>query len=84
MLANGLCASFYTLKRQDAAYSGGLRETILERDGCRCRVCAAPGGRKREMIVHHRVSGKSVLALVGSLCPGCHAKVHQNGVCPYL
>jgi hypothetical protein len=78
ILANGLCASCYTLKRQDAEYFGGLRETVLERDGYRCRVCDAPGGRKREMIVHHRVAGKSILALMISLCPGCHAKVHRT------
>lgn len=78
ILANGLCASCYNLKRQDAEYFGGLREAVLERDGNRCRVCDAPGGRKREMIVHHRVPGKSVLALMISLCPGCHAKVHRT------
>ena len=38
----------------------------------------APGGRKREMIVHHRVPGKSVLALMISLCPGCHARIHRT------
>ena len=68
----------YTLKRQHAEYFGGLRETVLERDGYRCRACDAPGGRKREMIVHHRVLGKSVLALMIALCPGCHAKVHRT------
>ena len=78
ILANGLCASCYNLKRQDTEYFGGLREAVLERDGNRCRVCDAPGGRKREMIVHHRVPGKSVLALMISLCPGCHAKVHRT------
>ena len=78
ILANGLCASCYSLKRQDAEYFGGLREAVLERDGNRCRVCDAPGGRKREMIVHHRVPGKSVLALMISLCPGCHAKIHRT------
>ena len=30
------------------------------------------------MIVHHRVPGKSVLALMIALCPGCHAKVHRT------
>ncbi len=46
--------------------------------GYRCRVCDAPGGRKWEMIVHHRVPGKSVLALMISLCPGCHARIHRT------
>ena len=78
ILANGFCASCYSLKRQDAEYFGGLREAVLERDGYRCRICDAPGGRKGEMIVHHRVPGKSVLALVIALCPGCHAKVHRT------
>jgi hypothetical protein len=29
----GLCATFYTLKRQGEEYFGGLREAVLERDG---------------------------------------------------
>ena len=33
ILALGLCATCYTLKRQDAEYFGGLREQVLERDG---------------------------------------------------
>ncbi len=78
ILANGFCVSCYSLKRQDAEYFGGLRETVLERDGYRCRVCDAPGGRKWELIVHHRVPGKSVLALMISLCPGCHARIHRT------
>ncbi|MGI4758100.1 MAG: HNH endonuclease [Janthinobacterium lividum] len=44
----------------------------------RCRVCDAPGRGKREIIVHHRVPGKSVLNLMISLCPGCHAKIHRT------
>jgi len=32
ILALGLCATCYTLKRQDAEYFGGLREQVLERD----------------------------------------------------
>lgn len=78
ILAHGLCATCYTLKRQDEEYFGGLRETVLERDGYRCRVCDAPGRRKRSITVHHRVPGKSVLHLMISLCPGCHAKVERT------
>jgi hypothetical protein len=33
VLALGLCATCYTLKRQDEEYFGGLREAVLERDG---------------------------------------------------
>ena len=65
-------------KRQDDEYFGGLREAVLERDGHRCRVCNASGRDKRSIIVHHRVPGKSVLSLMISLCPGCHAKVHRT------
>jgi hypothetical protein len=78
ILANGLCATCYTLKRQDDEYFGGLREAVLERDGYRCRVCDASGRDKRSIIVHHRIPGKSVLGLMISLCPGCHAKVHRT------
>ena len=78
VLALGMCATCYTLKRQDDEYFGGLREAVLERDGYRCRVCDASGRDKRSIIVHHRVPGKSVLKLMLSLCPGCHAKVHRT------
>ena len=78
ILALGLCSTCYTLKRQDEEYFGGLRETVLERDGYRCRVCDASGRDKRSIIVHHRRPGKSVLNLMLSLCPGCHAKVHRT------
>ncbi len=78
ILANGLCATCYTLRRQDAEYFGGLREAVLERDGYRCRVCDASGRDKRSIVVHHRVPGKSVLNLMISLCPACHAKVGRT------
>lgn len=78
VLALGLCATCYTLKRQDDEYFGGLREAVLERDGYRCRVCDASGRDRRSIIVHHRVPGKSVLKLMISLCPACHAKVHRT------
>jgi hypothetical protein len=80
ILALGLCATCYTLKRQDEEYFGGLRETVLERDGYRCRGCGAAGREKRSIIVHHRVPGVSKLELMISLCPGCHAKVERTRV----
>jgi hypothetical protein len=80
ILALGLCATCYTLKRQDDEYFGGLREQVLERDGYCCRVCRASGRRKRSIVVHHRVPGKSLLHLMISLCPGCHAKVGRTRV----
>ena len=78
VLALGLCATCYSLRRQDEEHFGGLREAVLERDGYRCRVCDASGRDKRSIIVHHRVPGKSVLKLMVSLCPSCHAKVHRT------
>ena len=80
ILALGLCSTCYTLKRQDDEHFGGLREAVLERDGKRCRVCNASGRDKRSIIAHHRNPGKSVLNLMISLCPGCHAKVHRTRV----
>ncbi len=78
IIANGHCATCYTLKRQDEAYFGGLREAVLERDGYVCRVCGASGRDKRSITVHHRVPGRSLLHLMISLCPGCDAKVHRT------
>ena len=78
VLANGMCAVCYTLKRQDEAYFGGLREQVLERDGYACRVCGAGGHGKRSITVHHRKPGRSTLYLMLALCPGCHAKVHRT------
>ena len=75
ILALGLCATCYTLKRQDAEYFGGLREQVLERDGYACRVCGDP-----DPGVHHREPGKSILHLMIALCAGCHAKVHRTKV----
>ena len=64
VLALGLCATCYTLRRQDEEHFGGLRDAVLERDGYRCRVCDASGRDKRSIVVHHRVPGKSVLKLM--------------------
>ena len=78
ILAHGMCATCYTLRRQDEEHFGGLREMVLDRDDYRCRVCDAPGTGKRSLIVHHRVPGRSELKLMISLCPGCHARVHRT------
>jgi len=78
ILALGLCSTCYTLKRQDEEYFGGLRDQVLERDEYCCRICGAAGRDKRSITVHHRVPGKSILKLMISLCPGCHAKVHRT------
>ena len=78
IVANGHCATCYTLHRQDTAHFGGLRERVLERDGYLCRGCGASGRDKRSIAVHHRRPGRSRLELMISLCPACHAKIHRT------
>src|SRR6195952_1173845 len=78
ILAVGLCATCYTLKRQDEEYFGGLREAVLKRDRHRCRVCGKPGGRKRSLAVHDRVVGKSELDLMITLFLAHHAMVTRT------
>ncbi len=78
IIANGFCATCYTLRRQDERYFGGLRERVLERDGHTCRACGASGRDKRSIVVHHRRPGRSRLELMISLCPACHARVHRT------
>ena len=78
IVARGLCGICYTLRWQDGRYFGGLREAVLARDGYRCRVCSAPGRAKHSIVVHHRVPGRSTLALMLALCPACHARVHRT------
>ena len=80
VLALGLCATCYTLRRQDDDKFAGLREGVLQRDGHSCRVCHAPGNRKRSIVVHHRRPGLSVMRWMISLCPRCHARIHRTKV----
>jgi signal transduction histidine kinase len=47
ILALGLCATCYTLKRQDAEYFGGLQEQVLERDGYAMLINAKERERSR-------------------------------------
>src|SRR3981189_703791 len=70
ILALGLCATCYTLQRQDEEYFGGLREQVLERDGYCCRVCGASGRRKTFDCRSSPRTRRSVLHLMISLCPG--------------
>ena len=77
VLALGLCSTCYA-QTAGRRVLRGLREAVLERDGYRCRVCDASGRDKRSIIVHHRRPGRSVLNLMLSSCPGCHAKVHRT------
>ena len=82
IIAHGLCWTCYSLKRQDEAYFGGLREKVLERDGYRCRVCAELLEVDRLCVgqppsVHHRVPGVSKLHLMITLCAAHHAQVER-------
>ena len=76
----GLCATCYTLKRQDEEYFGGQREAVLTRDGNRCAVpgCTTLKRGKRSIAVHHRKPGNSDPKLMITLCLACHAKVTRT------
>jgi hypothetical protein len=76
ILALGLCASCYSMKRQDEEYYGGLREVVLNRDGRRCRAC--PNPERRKLCVHHRVPGVSKLDLMITLGRGFHAIMERT------
>lgn len=80
VLALGLCATCYTLKRQDEEYFGGHREGVLSRDGYRCAVpgCTTLKRGKRSVAVHHRMPGNSDPELMITLCLACHAKVTRT------
>ena len=82
VLALGLCATCYTLKRQDEEYFGGKREEVLVRDGHRCAVpgCTTLKRGKRSIAVHHRMPGNSDPKLMITLCLACHAKVTRTRV----
>ena len=53
ILALGLCATCYTLKRQDDEYFGGLREQVLERDGYAC-IADAKGNVWAAVIINRQ------------------------------
>jgi hypothetical protein len=80
VLALGLCATCYSLKRQDEEYFGGQREAVLTRDGNRCAVpgCKTLKRGKRSIAVHHRKPGNSDPKLMITLCLACHAKVTRT------
>ena len=78
IIALGLCGTCYTLKRQDEAYFGGLREQVLERDGRRCRICGRPAKGKRSIAVHHRKPGVSTMESMITLCLAHHAMVTRT------
>ena len=82
VLALGLCATCYTLKRQDEEYFGGHREEVLARDAYRCAVlgCTTLKRGKRSIAVHHRKPGNSDPKLMITLCLACHAKVTRTQV----
>ena len=80
VLAKGLCATCYSLKRQDESYFGGHREAVLARDGYRCSIpsCTTLKRGKRSVAVHHREPGSSNPAKMLTLCLACHAKVTRT------
>ena len=77
--AKGLCATCYTLRRQDETHFGGRREAVLARDGRRCRIpgCTTVKRGKRSLAVHHRRPGSSPAKMI-TLCLACHARVTRT------
>jgi hypothetical protein len=84
ILALGLCATCYTLKRQDAEYFDGLREQVLERDGHASRVCGDPdpGGASSGTGQVRAASDDRSLSLSLSLCVMSREGPPDEG-CPY-
>ena len=78
VLALGLCATCYTLKQQDEEYFGGMREAVLERDGYAAASVTPPVATNAPSSFTTGYPGKSILNLMLSLCPGCHAKIHRT------
>jgi hypothetical protein len=76
----GVCATCYTLKRQDEEYFGGHRETVLARDSHLCRIpgCTSIKRGKQSLAVHHRVPGNNNPDLMITLCLGHHAMVTRT------
>lgn len=59
-----------SLRRSAGSGPGAGWQSLL------CLRCV--GRDKRSIIVHHRVPGKSLLNLMISLCPACHARIHRT------
>jgi hypothetical protein len=80
VLALGLCATCYTLRRQDEEYFGGHREEVLKRDEYRCAVppCTTLKRGKRSVAVHHRRPGNNDPKWMITLCLSCHAKITRT------
>ena len=55
------------------AFSGGLRERLLERNRFRCRGC----GKRSALVVHHRDRCNRADVLV-TLCIRCHLRIHHS------
>ena len=71
--SSGLCRSCSDAAYHSRTYFGGLNEQVmLERDGCRCRICG-----EATDIVHHREPGRNDLEWLIAIGAGCHAVVHR-------
>ena len=67
-----MCLPCYGKRQNSLRRFGGLRESVLERDGHRCKLCFS-----QQVIVHHRRSEDTLDALI-TLCAGCHARIHRT------
>lgn len=69
----GLCRACYRAAVHSRRHFGGLRQEILDRDGCLCRACGSAG----RLHVHHRRPGVNDRELLITVCAGCHARIHR-------
>ena len=72
LCGSGLCPRCCDASCHSETHSAGLKEEVLERDRCRCRVCGAATD-----IVHHRKPGRNDLAWLTTLRAACHATMHR-------
>jgi len=79
VVAKGLCASCYSMRRHDEEYYAGLREKVLERDGHRCQVCGRKCSPTRSSATPQMIDGVCVNATNESYETGILVHHRQPG-----
>ena len=74
----GFCLKCYRARAHSRRYFDGHRDTVLARDGGRCRCCGAGKQDGSRLPVHHRSPGVHREELLVTLCAACHARVHRR------
>jgi hypothetical protein len=75
--ALGRCTKCERRARLNRERFDGFREARLREDEYRCVGCGNLDGARR-LVVHHRRPGRNALALLVTLCRGCHKAVHLD------